>query len=131
MKKEYETLLSQLKERKKELAAAEEAHASERLAEIEAPHGDELDVAEQATEKELSMTLRHRSTLELQQIEEAIEKMRSGEYGVCENCEDEIGKNRLQARPFVKYCIDCQTELEQKEDEDTSTTETYKLGTSD
>jgi len=131
MKKEYETLLNQLIERKKELLAAEEAHASERLAEVDPPHGDELDIAEQATEKELSMTLRHRSTLELQQIEEAIEKMRAGEYGVCENCDEGIGESRLEARPFVKYCIDCQTEFEQKEDEDSTANDTYKLGTTE
>lgn len=131
MKKEYEPLLNQLMDRKKELLTVEKVHANDRLAEIDAPHGDELDVAEQATEKELSMTLRHRSTLELQQIDEAIEKMRAGEYGVCENCEDDIGSNRLQARPFVKYCIDCQTEFEKRKDEETGTAENYKFGTSD
>ncbi|MDH5541568.1 MAG: TraR/DksA C4-type zinc finger protein [Nitrospinota bacterium] len=128
LSKEYKELLGQLQDRKKELIALESNHADDRITQIEAPHGDELDVAEHATELEMSMTLRHRINQELQLINEALEKLHGGIYGVCENCEEQIEIKRLAARPFVKFCIDCQEEFEKKEEDDTGANETYKFG---
>ena len=47
-------------------------------------------------------------------IEEALEKIREGTYGVCEECGDEIGAGRLKAMPLAKLCVTCQSRLEKE-----------------
>ncbi|HOM17257.1 MAG TPA: TraR/DksA family transcriptional regulator, partial [Thermoguttaceae bacterium] len=51
---------------------------------------------------------------ELAQIENALERMRSGQYGICESCGHSIALARLQALPYATLCIKCQRELEQE-----------------
>lgn len=47
-------------------------------------------------------------------IEIALEKLRRGEYGICERCARPINPERLRARPDAIFCIDCQRELERR-----------------
>ncbi len=44
---------------------------------------------------------------ELQEILYSLAKIKSGEYGICEMCEEEIATARLEVKPHAKYCIDC------------------------
>jgi DnaK suppressor protein len=44
---------------------------------------------------------------ELKAIDRALEKIESGEYGICEMCGDEIGVQRLKVKPHAIYCIHC------------------------
>jgi len=44
---------------------------------------------------------------ELRMIDEALSKISDSSYGVCEMCGEEITKKRLNAIPYVKFCIDC------------------------
>ena len=46
------------------------------------------------------------------QIDNALERMRDGNYGACEGCTKPIPLARLQALPYATTCIDCQRELE-------------------
>ena len=48
----------------------------------------------------------------LDQIEEALERMEDGTYGVCEKCEREIPKARLNAIPYTILCVQCASRLE-------------------
>lgn len=48
------------------------------------------------------------------QIEIALEKVRRGQYGLCERCSNRINPERLQARPDALYCIDCQRVMERR-----------------
>jgi DnaK suppressor protein len=45
---------------------------------------------------------------ELKAIERAIDRMREGQYGVCEECGGMIPLSRLRALPYATFCIDCQ-----------------------
>ena len=49
----------------------------------------------------------------IHQIDAALHSIADGTYGVCEMCGELIGKERLQALPFAKTCIECQSKLEQ------------------
>jgi DnaK suppressor protein len=46
---------------------------------------------------------------ELELIEEAIQRIESGEYGQCHDCEVRIGEERLKAKPHALYCIKCKS----------------------
>jgi len=54
-------------------------------------------------------------TDELEEIEEALRRMESGEYGTCTDCGRVINPARLEVRPFATRCIECQERLERIE----------------
>ncbi len=50
----------------------------------------------------------------IEQIDIAINDILAGEYGICEDCGDEISLKRLEAVPWTRLCIDCAGDLERK-----------------
>ena len=48
----------------------------------------------------------------LREINEALARIEQGNYGLCENCQQLILKERLKAVPYARYCIDCQRKAE-------------------
>ncbi len=76
---------------------------------------DEIDIA--VSESSLSLTgrMRERERGLLNKIEKSLEKIERGGYGECENCGEEIGVERLEARPVAEFCIDCKDEQERLE----------------
>ena len=53
-----------------------------------------------------------RESQELQDIESALERIRDGSYGICTDCEDDIGHARLKAYPAATRCLSCQEKYE-------------------
>jgi len=49
---------------------------------------------------------------ELREINVTLGKITSGDYGICEMCEDTIGFQRLKVKPHAIYCIDCREIVE-------------------
>jgi DnaK suppressor protein len=45
---------------------------------------------------------------QLRQVEEALDRLDSGDYGVCLSCEEPIAAKRLNAIPWARYCVTCQ-----------------------
>lgn len=74
--------------------------------------GDVIDAALDAAQDELSSQLAEVESRELSHIENALEKMRGGDYGLCEGCSESIPLARLQALPYATMCIKCQREAE-------------------
>ena len=50
----------------------------------------------------------------VQQIDEALARIKEGTYGICQECGQLIRKPRLLYMPFVHYCMECQTAMEQQ-----------------
>lgn len=48
---------------------------------------------------------------EIEEIEDTLSAMKTGEYGKCQNCGKAISKERLKAYPTAKYCIDCASQF--------------------
>ena len=76
--------------------------------------GDLIDQAGDERDREMSLLLTGRDKEKLQSINEALEKIREGSYGVCEECGDKIGPGRLKVMPLAKYCVSCQSKLEKE-----------------
>ena len=74
---------------------------------------DIVDRANNAYNREFLFALSDTERQILLQIEEALERMETGAYGTCVNCGTEIGKQRLEALPWARHCIDCQERQEQ------------------
>jgi DnaK suppressor protein len=47
----------------------------------------------------------------LRLVEKALERIDSGEYGVCQECDEEISEKRLLVLPWAEYCVGCQDQL--------------------
>ncbi len=73
------------------------------------------DQASAETDRSFMLRLRGREQKLLKKIEEAIERIEVGEYGICDVCGEEIGIKRLEARPVTTMCIECKTEQEEEE----------------
>ena len=78
--------------------------------------GDVLDAALDTAQDELSSQLAEVESRELANIELALERIRSDEYGVCDGCGEGIPMARLQALPYATMCIQCQREAEKHGD---------------
>ena len=76
---------------------------------------DEIDTASSEIGLSFIGRLRERERGLLNKINAALEKIEQGVYGECENCGEEIGIKRLEARPVAELCIDCKAEQEKLE----------------
>lgn len=73
------------------------------------------DQASAETDRNFILRLRDRERMLLKKIDETIERIDNGPYGICEECGNEIGIKRLEARPVTTYCIECKTRKEEEE----------------
>jgi DnaK suppressor protein len=76
---------------------------------------DPNDRATVESDRNFELRIRDRERKLMNKIEEALDRIDDGTYGVCEGCGEEISVKRLEARPVAKYCIDCKTRQEQRE----------------
>lgn len=75
--------------------------------------GDDIvDKSLGSSEREHSYVLASNETEILYWIEEALKKIESGNYGICEKCNKNISQKRLEIKPYAVYCIDCIEDLE-------------------
>ena len=74
--------------------------------------GDVVDAALDTAQDEISSQLAEVESRELAHIENALVRMKSGEYGACEICSKKIPMARLDALPYATMCIECQREIE-------------------
>jgi len=74
--------------------------------------GDVIDAAYDSAQDEISSQLAEVESRELANIENALERMKAGKYGLCEVCSGKIPLVRLNALPYATMCIECQRELE-------------------
>ncbi len=87
------------------------ARASEALSErLQLPDEADQATAQEAQAFELKLANKDRKLLNL--IEHAIDKMRRGEYGLCEGTDEPIELRRLQARPWARYSLAHKEQLE-------------------
>jgi len=73
---------------------------------------DTYDLASEERDREINFILTDRDRGKLQAIEDALDRIGEGSYGICESCEQEIAEGRLQAMPFTRLCVQCQSDRE-------------------
>ena len=73
------------------------------------------DQASAETDRNFMLRLRGREQRLLKKIDQALERVETGIFGICEDCGNEINIQRLEARPVTTMCIDCKTLQEEEE----------------
>ncbi len=79
----------------------------------EAETPDPVDLAVRNYSKNVMLAVSENESRQLTMIDDALERIEDDEYGLCQNCEEEINPKRLAAVPWARYCLDCQQLLEQ------------------
>ena len=75
---------------------------------------DTYDLASEERDREINFILSDRERVKIKQIDDALDRLDEGTYGMCESCGLEIAEERLQAMPFTRLCRDCQQEQEKE-----------------
>jgi DnaK suppressor protein len=76
---------------------------------------DPTDRASLESDRNFMLRIRDRERKLLSKIRSALERIDSGEFGICEMCGDDIGEERLKARPVTTLCIACKKKQEDQE----------------
>ena len=76
---------------------------------------DPVDQAAYATERNFSHHLCSRNNRLKREIENALQNIEDGDYGICDRCGEDIPIKRLKVRPTARYCISCKTQLENEQ----------------
>ncbi len=74
-----------------------------------------MDSGDQALvdlEREMGISLQEMRNRERQLIDDALESLDEGTYGMCADCGEEISEKRLHALPFARLCVECQSKRE-------------------
>jgi DnaK suppressor protein len=76
---------------------------------------DEMDLASSEYIQSFEFRLRGREKSLLSKLDLALKKIDDGTFGICEVCDEPIGKKRLEARPETSLCIKCKEDQEREE----------------
>ena len=77
--------------------------------------GDEAERATRETENSLELRTRDRYRKLIGKIDKALKRIEEGRYGYCEETDEEIGIERLEARPIATLCLDAQERWEHRQ----------------
>jgi RNA polymerase-binding transcription factor len=80
----------------------------------------EEDQAQITHDEFVSLHLNSLDYTQLRLVDEALDRLKSGDYGVCLSCEEPIPTKRLLALPWARYCIPCQESAGAEMDRDWS-----------
>jgi len=73
---------------------------------------DPIDQVRSSTDRDMAVeTLNHQARL-IQDIRAALDRIEDGSYGMCERCEEPIPPKRLDALPWARMCVHCQSAVE-------------------
>lgn len=70
------------------------------------------DLGTDSHEQDVSLGLMENESDEIQEIQEAFERIKDGSFGLCETCRKKIPKERLRAIPYARLCVACKKKEE-------------------
>ena len=111
--KKFQDLLDE--KRKTVLERARQMLSVENMALDTNDLADEMDLASSEYLQSFEFRLRGREKSLLSKLDLALKKIEDGTFGVCEVCDEPIGKKRLEARPETTLCIKCKEDQEREE----------------
>ena len=76
---------------------------------------DPTDRAALETDRNFLLRIRDRERKLIEKIKNALEKIDTDDFGICDVCGKKIGEKRLMARPVTTLCIDCKKKQEDRE----------------
>jgi DnaK suppressor protein len=87
-------------------------HAEQRYSDLVQGAGDPEDAATADVLIDLNLAEVERDAEELKALQDALARLKRGEYGFCQRCGEAIAPGRLEALPHATLCVDCQAIIE-------------------
>ena len=112
VKKKLESELNRTVERIRHMGGAATSAQSMNALGDTSQLADEVDVIQINEDREMRFATRSLLVERANRLSEALERLRDGVYGVCQECDEAIAPARLKAMPEVKTCVRCQDRLE-------------------
>jgi DnaK suppressor protein len=112
-KSEMSSLYQKLIDERNRVLNGFDRHVSEALEDGDVL-ADEIDIAQRSTDQAWLFRFADKERKLLIEIEAALEKMRSGDYGLCEGTDEPIGFKRLELRPWTRYSVGYKELLERE-----------------
>ena len=75
---------------------------------------DPADLADASYSADYSLAWTEKINRRIREIDESLERIKDGTYGVCQQCGEDIPEGRLEVRPKAKYCAQCKEDLEMR-----------------
>jgi DnaK suppressor protein len=75
---------------------------------------EDFDRIQQRMNREVAIRNLDRESRLLKSVEEALDRIETGAFGVCLGCEEEIPEKRLKAVPWASRCLSCQEKLDRR-----------------
>lgn len=75
----------------------------------------EEDQAQMSHDEHIHLSRNQHQYEVLKMIDEAVDRLEAGDFGVCMRCEEQIPVKRLQVLPWAKYCVRCQERVSARE----------------
>ena len=97
-----------LEEKSVELRAQMSGPGVNPALQIHADPYDTADFAEKSHEEWIFLQKNSFDTTLLREIKEALERLRDGSYGICQDCGMPVSRKRLEAIPWARFCVSCQ-----------------------
>jgi DnaK suppressor protein len=113
-KKDLEHFREILKAQLAELLGHGEETVSEMIEEKEM-FPDPTDRALFESNQNFTLRIRDRERKLITKVQEALERIEEGTFGICEDCEEDIPRKRLEARSVTTLCVACKTRAEERE----------------
>lgn len=112
--KELESFRHLLQDRRRDLLAGA-GRTVNRMHDGKENFPEPVDRAALESDRNATLRIRDRERKLINKIEEALERIEDGTFGICEECGEDISADRLRARPVTTLCIECKNEQEKKE----------------
>jgi DnaK suppressor protein len=112
-KKRLEYYKKKLQTKREELARSIQRTEEEGRSADDDPTVDLADKAANSYTKEFLFGQNNTDRTTLQQIDDALTRIRTNNFGICLNCETELQQKRLEAVPWASHCTVCQEKHEQ------------------
>ena len=97
-----------------EASGTEEAGQQDSLSELSSVDQHPADQGTETLEREQSLSILEQLDAQLVDVDRALQRLDSGDYGKCEACGRPIDEERLKARPAARYCVEDQSRLERE-----------------
>ncbi len=111
----YDHFRGLLHQRKRALLQQANETVSREVTNHDNQFADYADIATLESDRTFYLRLRDRERKLIKKIDQALERIEDGTFGLCERCGEEINLERLKARPVTTYCIQCKTKQEEEE----------------
>ena len=110
---DLEGFRQKLRERREQILDLYESDVRAGQASTDEGTEDIVDRANNSYNRELMFSLSDAERTQLLAVEAALQRVEDGTFGTCANCGDPIPRQRLDAVPWARYCVDCQEKVEQ------------------